>query len=74
MTEQTFRALIRLAPAVPDGGFWLSCLHAPTLHPMLGDFIELIPQAFRKKFWFTTNLTRPLCAAAGVTRPGSGPG
>ncbi|HEX6464987.1 MAG TPA: radical SAM protein, partial [Vicinamibacterales bacterium] len=60
MTENTFRSLIRLAPAVPDGGFWLSCLHEPTLHPKLADFIELIPPAFRKKFWFTTNLARPL--------------
>ena len=60
MTEETFRALIRLAPAVREGGFWLSCLHEPTLHPKLGDFIHLIPQDQRKKFWFTTNLTRPL--------------
>jgi MoaA/NifB/PqqE/SkfB family radical SAM enzyme len=72
MTEETFRALIRLAPAVPDGGFWLSCLHEPTLHPKLGDFIELIPQAFRKKFWFTTNLTRPLPEALVTTLAASG--
>ena len=60
MSEETFRSLIRLAPAVPVGGFWLSCLHEPTLHPKLGDFIELIPLDQRNKFWFTTNLTRPL--------------
>jgi molybdenum cofactor biosynthesis enzyme MoaA len=60
MTEETFKALIRLAPAVPAGGFWLSCLHEPTLHPKLGDFIGLIPRNQRHKFWFTTNLTRPL--------------
>ncbi|HEY7502033.1 MAG TPA: radical SAM protein [Vicinamibacterales bacterium] len=60
MTEETFRALIRLAPAVPEAGFWLSCLHEPTLHPKLGDFINLIPRDQRRKFWFTTNLTRPL--------------
>jgi molybdenum cofactor biosynthesis enzyme MoaA len=60
MTEETFKALIRLAPAAPVGGFWLSCLHEPTLHPKLGDFIDLIPRNQRSKFWFTTNLTRPL--------------
>jgi MoaA/NifB/PqqE/SkfB family radical SAM enzyme len=60
MTEETFRALIRLAPAVPEGQFWLSCLHEPTLHPRLGDFITIIPREQRSKFWFTTNLTRPL--------------
>jgi molybdenum cofactor biosynthesis enzyme MoaA len=60
MTEDTFKALIRLAPAVSEGGFWLSCLHEPTLHPKLGDFIQLIPLEQRRKFWFTTNLTRPL--------------
>lgn len=60
MSEETFKALIRLAPAVAPGGFWLSCLHEPTLHPKLGDFIELIPRDQRHKFWFTSNLTRPL--------------
>jgi molybdenum cofactor biosynthesis enzyme MoaA len=72
MTEETFRALIRLAPAVPDSGFWLSCLHEPTLHPRLGDFIELIPRRYRRKFWFTTNLTRPLPDALIDTLAASG--
>ena len=72
MTEETFRALIRLAPAVPEGGFWLSCLHEPTLHPKLGEFIQIIPQAERKKFWFTTNLTRPLPDSLIETIAGSG--
>jgi MoaA/NifB/PqqE/SkfB family radical SAM enzyme len=60
MSEDTFRSLIRLAPVVPEAGFWLSCLHEPTLHPHLREFIEMIPRAQRRKFWFTTNLTRPL--------------
>src|SRR5262249_30061995 len=72
MTEDTFRALIRLAPAVPTGSFWLSCLHEPTLHPKLGDFIEIIPQKFRRKFWFTTNLARPLSDALLTTLAVSG--
>jgi molybdenum cofactor biosynthesis enzyme MoaA len=60
MTEETFVSLLRLIRAVPDGGFWLSCLHEPTLHPRLNDFIELIPRDCRNKVWFTTNLARPL--------------
>ena len=60
MDEPTFRALLRLAPAVPEGGFWLSCLHEPTLHPRLAEFLSWIPVEHRRKFWFTTNLARPL--------------
>jgi molybdenum cofactor biosynthesis enzyme MoaA len=60
MDEKTFRALIRLAPAVPVGGFWLSCLHEPTLHPRLDEYLSWIPSDQRRKFWFTTNLARPL--------------
>jgi Radical SAM superfamily len=60
MDEPTFRALVRLAPAVRDGGFWLSCLHEPTLHPRLAEYLGWIPVDQRRKFWFTTNLARPL--------------
>jgi molybdenum cofactor biosynthesis enzyme MoaA len=60
MSEKTFVSLLRLIRSVPDGGFWLSCLHEPTLHPRLNDFIELIPRDCRNKVWFTTNLARPL--------------
>ena len=72
MSEETFRSLIRLAPAVPVAGFWLSCLHEPTLHPNLGEFIDIIPRAQRRKFWFTTNLTRPLPDALVSTLATSG--
>lgn len=60
MSEETFRAMLRLAPEVPEAGFWLSCLHEPTLHPKLGPFIDMIPAEQRGKFWFTTNLARKL--------------
>jgi MoaA/NifB/PqqE/SkfB family radical SAM enzyme len=60
MDERTFKALVRLAPVVPEGGFWLSCLHEPTLHPRLTEYLSWIPVEERRKFWFTTNLTRPL--------------
>ncbi len=60
MDERTFKALVRLAPVVREGGFWLSCLHEPTLHPRLAEYLSWIPADQRQKFWFTTNLARPL--------------
>ncbi len=60
MSEETFVGLLALIRSVPEGGFWLSCLHEPTLHPRLNDFLELIPLDCRSKVWFTTNLARPL--------------
>jgi len=35
MSEETFVGLPTLIRSVPEGGFWLSCLHEPTLHPRL---------------------------------------
>jgi len=72
MDEATFRALLRLAPAVPEAGFWLSCLHEPTLHPKLADYLAMIPADQRRKFWFTTNLARPLPDALIAAIAGSG--
>ncbi|MPY86430.1 MAG: radical SAM protein [Luteitalea sp.] len=63
MSEETYRNLLRLVPCVPDGSFYLSCLHEPTLHPRLNAFLELIPDNARRKIFFTTNLARPLKAA-----------
>ncbi len=60
MSEATFRKLIPLMRAVPTGGFWLSCLHEPTLHPKFEQFLSLIPADCRAKNWFTTNLAKPL--------------
>jgi len=72
MNEATFRALLRLAPAVPEAGFWLSCLHEPTLHPKLAEYLAMIPVDQRRKFWFTTNLARPLPDALIDAIAGSG--
>jgi uncharacterized Fe-S cluster-containing radical SAM superfamily enzyme len=60
MTVDTFRKILDLVDCVADEGLWLSCLHEPTLHPKLNDFLAEIPAPARKKAWFTTNLTRPL--------------
>lgn len=58
MEEATFQAALRLIPYVPDGNFWLSCLHEATLHPRLMEFIALVPREYRRKLFFTTNLAK----------------
>ncbi len=60
MPVEIFQKLLSLASCAGDQGFWMSCLHEPTMHPQLNHFLGLIPQETRKKTWFTTNLTRPL--------------
>ena len=62
MSEAAFRSLVRLVKSVPDGQFYISCLHEPTLHPKLNTFLEIIPKDARHKVFFTTNLARPLKA------------
>jgi uncharacterized Fe-S cluster-containing radical SAM superfamily protein len=58
MTRATIERSIPLMPVVEDGGFWLSCMHEPTLHPGFADFVELVPDDLRRKISFTTNLCR----------------
>ena len=60
MSLETFQKILSLVDCVGEEGFWLSCLHEPTMHPGLNDFLALIPPGARQKTWFTTNLTRPL--------------
>jgi hypothetical protein len=60
MTEETFRKLVMLAPAVAAGQFYISCLHEPTLHPRLNGLLAMIPEEARHKIFFTTNLARPM--------------
>ncbi len=58
MSDATFEAALRLIPYVGDSNFWLSCLHEATLHPKLLTFIERVPQEYRHKLFFTTNLAK----------------
>ena len=60
MSDETLNAALRLISFVPDGSFWFSCLHEPSLHPSLMDFIERVPAEARKKVFFTTNLSKRL--------------
>jgi hypothetical protein len=60
MSKDTFLRMIPLMYTVPEGSFWLSCLHEPTLNPELAEFLHLVPQDCRKKISFTTNMARKL--------------
>jgi MoaA/NifB/PqqE/SkfB family radical SAM enzyme len=58
MPEETFDSALRLIPHVNDAGFWLSCLHEPSLHPDFLRLIDRIPRQWRRKVMFTTNLAK----------------
>jgi hypothetical protein len=63
MDAATFDAALRFLPYTRDGEFWLSCLHEPTLHPKLESFIERVPQEYRRKLCYTTNLAKRMPAS-----------
>jgi hypothetical protein len=63
MSAETLDAALRFLPYVRDGEFWFSCLHEPTLHPELTDFIDRVPAEYRKKLFFTTNLAKRMPVA-----------
>lgn len=58
MTNDTLTAVLRFLPYTRDGEFWFSCLHEPTLHPNLIEFIEQVPSKYRRKLFFTSNLAK----------------
>ena len=60
MSEETFERLLTLIDYVDDWGFWMSCLHEPTLHPKFNRLLDMVPRTRRKDVLFTTNLARPL--------------
>lgn len=60
MSEETFASALRLIPYTGDGCFWLSCLHEPTMHPRLLEFIQRVPPDQRRKLMFTTNIAKRL--------------
>ena len=58
MSEATIDVAAKLAPYVTEGNFWFSCLHEPTLHPRLVEFIQKVPFEHRRKLFYTTNLAK----------------
>jgi molybdenum cofactor biosynthesis enzyme MoaA len=59
MPREIYNRALELLPNITTPGeFWISCLHEPTLHPQLVAFIEAVPEAYRDRISFTTNLSR----------------
>jgi hypothetical protein len=58
MSEETIDAAVRLSPYVTEGNFWFSCLHEPTMHPRLMEYVYKVPREQRSKVFYTTNLAR----------------
>lgn len=75
MDEAMFIKIMTLISHVGRGHFGMSCLFEPTLHPRFMEFIYMVPQEYREKIFFTTNLARPLTddfieklAASGIAK------
>ena len=62
MDNETIEAALRYLPYVQDGQFWFSCLHEPALHPNLIDFVEKVEAEYRRKLFYTTNLSKRMPA------------
>jgi hypothetical protein len=58
MSDEVFEKALTLLPLVGVEQFWLSCLHEPTMHPRLTEFITRIPPEYRDNVFYTTNLAR----------------
>lgn len=60
MPMDLFEKAKELMPLVPDGMFWISCMHEATIHPKFIQLIESVPIKLRRKLSFTTNLCKKL--------------
>ncbi len=60
MKEATFEKLLALVPLVNGCNFFISCLFEPTIHPSFISFLEKIPPGYRRKIYFTTNMSTRL--------------
>ncbi len=58
MAPETFKSALDLLPFVTEGNFWLSCLHEATMHPELLAFMDMVPQEYRDRLMYTTNLAK----------------
>jgi sulfatase maturation enzyme AslB (radical SAM superfamily) len=59
MSHQIYKKMIELLPKIATpGNLWFSCLHEPTMHTQFIDFVEEVPDIFRDRISFTTNLSR----------------
>ena len=58
MPDDVFESALRLVAYTTPQNFWMSCLHEPTLHPKLLEFVGRIAEAHRDKTFFTSNLAK----------------
>ena len=73
MSHQIYKKMIELLPKIATpGNLWLSCLHEPTMHTQFIDFVEEVPEIFRDRISFTTNLSRRMDPSLLVRLAGSG--
>jgi MoaA/NifB/PqqE/SkfB family radical SAM enzyme len=56
MSEDVLRKVVELIPLVKGPKFFFSCSFEPTLHPRFIDYLEMIPNRYRAKVFFSTNL------------------
>jgi molybdenum cofactor biosynthesis enzyme MoaA len=72
MSDEVYEKALGLLPLVGAEQFWLSCLHEPTMHPKLTEFITHIPREYRDNVFYTTNLARRMQASYYETLADSG--
>jgi MoaA/NifB/PqqE/SkfB family radical SAM enzyme len=72
MSDEVYEAALRLLPLTGPEHFWLSCLHEPTLHPKLTEYIKKIPREFRDNVFYTSNLAKRMPQAYYETLADSG--
>jgi hypothetical protein len=72
MSDETFASALRLLPYVGAEGHWMSCLHEPSMHPKLTEFIQRIPREYRHVMHYTTNLAKRMPDAYFGTLASSG--
>lgn len=60
MDREVLEKGLSLLPLTEKNGFYLSCLYEPTIHPRFGEYLRAIPDGYRDRMFFTTNLVRKL--------------
>jgi MoaA/NifB/PqqE/SkfB family radical SAM enzyme len=63
MSDEVYGKALGLLPLVGAEQFWLSCLHEPTMHPKLTEYIQRIPRQYRDNIFYTTNVARRMPVA-----------
>jgi MoaA/NifB/PqqE/SkfB family radical SAM enzyme len=59
MSKTTFEKVLQLLP-LADSRFFFSCKFEPSIHPQFIEYLEMIPDEFKSKTFFTTNLVKTL--------------